>query len=124
MLASSIRIYRLVKGNVGRVVGANDRTRMLGLERRSDAVGCVLEVPAVIHRLELLKIEAPGRIRERSPAGEGVPACDRAAHCVTVYIYRSPVKPPAASAKTPRRQVLNAHSCPPVARYQTSLGLA
>src|SRR6266480_4163965 len=96
MAASSIRINRLLKGNVGRVVGADDRARALGFERRSDAVGFVFEVPAIVDRLELLKIEAPGRIGERSPAGEGMPARDRATHGDTVYIYRSPVKPPAA----------------------------
>src|SRR5882724_703243 len=98
MAASSIRINRLLKGNVGRVVGTDDRASALGLERRGDAVGFVFEVPAIVDRLELLKIEAAGRIRERSPAGEGMPARNRAAHGTTVYIYISPVKPSAAAA--------------------------
>src|SRR4029077_13479662 len=70
MTASSIRIDRLLEGNIGRIVVADDRARTLGLERRGDAVGFVFEVPAIVDRLELLQIEAPGRIRERSPAGE------------------------------------------------------
>src|SRR5438309_6872277 len=93
MTASSIRIHRTLERDIGRVVGADDRARTLRLERRGDAVGCLLEVPAIVHRLELLKIEAAGRIGERSPAGEGMPARDRATHGDTVYIYRSPVKP-------------------------------
>src|ERR1700704_2523895 len=99
MRAPPIRIDRLLKGNIGRIVGADDRARTLGLERRGDAVGCVLEVPAIVHCLELLKIEAAGRIGQGAPARERLAAGDRAAHGGTVYIYISHVKSPAAAEK-------------------------
>src|ERR1700694_2927883 len=107
MLASSIRIDRALEGNVGRIVVADDRARTLGLERRGDAVGCLLEVPAIIHRLELLEIEAAGRVGQCSPAGEGMPARDRSAHGGTVHPYSTPVKPPAAIPKTLQRRALS-----------------
>src|SRR3979490_3101411 len=99
MRAPPIRIDRLLKGNIGRIVGADDRARTLGLERRGNAVGCVLEVPAVSHSLEPVKVEGAGRIGEGAPACERLAAGDRAAHGGTVYIYRSHVKSPAAVEK-------------------------
>src|ERR1700686_47362 len=110
MLASSIWIDRFLKGDVGRVVGADERARTLGLERGGDAVGCFLEGPAIIPRLELLKIEAAGGIGQGPPASEGMPARDRAAHGSTVYIYRPPVKPPAPVPKMLQRQALSARA--------------
>src|ERR1700687_4665670 len=101
MLAASIRIDRQLERNIGRVIAADDRARTLGLERGGDAVGGLLEVPAVIHRLELVQIEAAGRIGQGSPAGEGMPARDRAAHGTTVRQYSMGVQC-AGDARGPR----------------------
>src|SRR5256885_6150597 len=100
MTASSIRIHRTLERDIGRVVVADDRARALRLERRGDAVGCLIEVPAMVHRLELLKIEAAGRIGQRSPDAVSVAACDVAAHSATVLFYRTTVKPPAERLET------------------------
>ena|SRR5580704_3603159 len=59
MSASSVRIDRLFKGDVGRVVGADHRASALGFKRGGDTVGGLLEVPPVINRRETLQVKAP-----------------------------------------------------------------
>ena len=80
MLASSIRIDRLLEPDIRRVVVGDDRARGLRPHFGRDRLGCLLLVPAVIHRLRLSADEARMRIAERAAAFESI-------HRRTVHIY-------------------------------------
>src|ERR1700722_11396647 len=68
MLASPIRIDRLLERNIRRVVGCYDTAGTIGLHRGGDGVRLLLDVPAVVNLLEALTLEAAGRVGEGTPA--------------------------------------------------------
>src|SRR5580765_549590 len=80
MTATSVRINGLLEGDVWRVVGVDDLARVLRLERRGDALGLLLEVPAVVDRRELLQVEAARGVGKCPAPLEGLPADNRATH--------------------------------------------
>src|SRR6478736_5154928 len=92
MTATSVRINGLLEWDVWRVVGVDDLARVLGLERRGDAVGLLLEVPAVIDRRELLQVEAARGVGKCPAPLEGLLADNRATHAGTVNIYSTKSK--------------------------------
>src|ERR1051326_8170438 len=74
--ASAIGIDGLLEWDIRRVVGADDRPRPIGLERRRNALGHLVLVPTVVDLRQLLPVESAGWVREGSPADKGLSAND------------------------------------------------
>ena len=68
MTASSVRIDRLVEGNIRRVIARNDAATGVDDELGLYLIRRLFLIPAVVAFLDVLSIKAIGRIGENSPA--------------------------------------------------------
>src|SRR5581483_3813390 len=94
MLTAPVGVDRLLESDIGGVVRADDAPGPVRLDAGGNAVGLILDIPAIVHGEDGTGLEAPRRIGQRAAPLKGLAPPGVVAHGNTVRPYSLEVKRP------------------------------
>src|SRR5688572_23296542 len=97
VLAAPIGIDRVIETDIGRVVGGDDRARVVDFDRHRNAVGQFFRIPAVVDAFQFRTVEASGRIRQGAAPFQRFFSDE---HATTVRAYSEEIDPSFGARET------------------------